>query len=165
MSNTSKAEECFGPFERDMPSVDKVIDFWRGDTPEWLDARYIGWGEPFCFGCGWLPPVPDGRKDSWKKANSWLDRAHLQDHWVVGDDSPGNIVMLCQLCHDDMPMFKEREPALEWVRDRARCERFWQMLTDQMWTGRSPSQVPSKNTVLRTRVAYLEAIRQMPQAV
>jgi hypothetical protein len=116
---------------RVMPSMAAVVDYWasQGADPRWA-SWYIGWGEPFCFGCAWLPPVDDRRKDSWHAARIWLDRAHLEDHCAHGDDSPPNIVPLCGICHRAMPEFDDRDAALAWVTARPRRSSLWQIWTD-----------------------------------
>jgi hypothetical protein len=120
-------------------SLDAVHDYWRAADetavvfPE-LKSHWIGWGEPFCFGCGWLAPVKDG-PNAWAKpaTNGWLERAHLVDHFLGGSGRPENLVPLCHLCHDAMPMQETRESALKWVRER-KCElpmeQAWQLFTD-----------------------------------
>ncbi len=115
---------------RVMPSMAAIVDYWasQGADPRWA-SWYIGWGEPFCFGCAWLPPV-DRRKDSWHAARIWLDRAHLEDHCVHGDDTPPNIVPLCRICHRAMPDFDDRDAALAWVTARPRRSSLWQIWTD-----------------------------------
>lgn len=110
-----------------MPGIPEIAAHWQQQDPLWLVSAVIGWGEPFCFGCGWLPPVT-----VWGSAGSFLDRAHLQDHCVAGDVSAGNLVMLCHLCHEAMPEFTERAAALEWVQRVPRRSDAWQMYTDAL---------------------------------
>ena len=134
-----------------MPSIEAVIDFWVEQDVEWLHGYYIGWGEPFCFACDWLPPVKDGGRAAWVRAGSWLDRAHLQDHVVAGDDSPSNIVMLCHLCHDEMPEHDDREEAIEWVKVHPRRPEMWQKFTDY---GMGTFGKVSRRTMFRLQAAY-----------
>lgn len=95
--------------KRATASLPHIADWWAEhaplDLPE-LRSNWIGWGEPFCFACGWLAPVRDGR-NAWstRKVASWLDRAHLVDHCQGGGGQPDNLVPLCHLCHDEMPPF------------------------------------------------------------
>lgn len=116
--------------DRTFVHISDVIEFWRHQDVDWLRASRLGWGEPFCFACGWLPRVIDGKPGSWEMAGKWLDKAHLQDHVVSGDDSARNLVMMCHLCHSIMPEFDDRDLALAWVRDRPRAPSLWQAFTD-----------------------------------
>lgn len=38
--------------ERQMPSMSKIIDYWKEHTQPWMKPAVIGWGEPCCFACG-----------------------------------------------------------------------------------------------------------------
>lgn len=141
---------------RNPPSVDRIIERWREcawELPE-LKAHWIGWGEPFCFACGWLPPIADGRRTSWQYAARWLDRAHLHDHCFGGTDEPANLVMLCHLCHDAMPSFVDRVPALAWVTNVRPAEMWWQFYTDANLRG----HYPSRSTLVRARRVALEVV-------
>ncbi|MGW4716832.1 HNH endonuclease [Nocardia sp. NPDC004260] len=145
--------------KRDMPSMNAIADHWRNAVPEWLERKVLdshpnAWHWPFCFGCGWFAPVTGRRRDSWIRANGWLDRAHLADRARGGPDTPSNLVPLCHLCHDVMPSFDERAVALEWVRMRPRCEPLWQCHTDDRFDSSYP---PNRHTTLiRARARYLE---------
>lgn len=143
---------------RDTPAIDVIVGHWREHSAELdnLYAHWIGWGEPFCFGCGWLPPVECGLPESWSRAGKWLDRAHLQDWCVARDDSPANVVMLCHICHDRMPEFDERADALAWVDSQPRRDGGWQMWTDVTLANRSN---PTRSvTLTRARMKYLEVV-------
>jgi hypothetical protein len=104
-----------------MPTVANIARWWafsdmrEVDLPE-LKAWWIGWGEPFCFSCGLLAPVPDtGDWSDWNAASGMLDRAHLIDHARGGSADPSNLVLLCHGCHAYMPSFGDRHAALVWV--------------------------------------------------
>lgn len=112
-----------------MPNLGKMIDFWS-DLPEALEVSFpsnrafrIGWGEPFCFGCGYLADVPDygtvrdvmfGEAEldddqkravllrTWNAAAGVLERAHLVDSALGGTNDPANLVPLCVVCHREM---------------------------------------------------------------
>ena len=146
--------------ERRMPSMDKIINYWKQHTQPWMKPAVIGWGEPCCFGCGWMPPSP------MNQANAFLDRAHLQDHVVCGDDSPSNLIPLCHLCHSVMPEFNDRQEALEWVKNRYEryCTTHYLQLLQGCWqsfTDNHPNlNNPSKNTMFRLRVVVLELFLQ-----
>ncbi|MDQ1249558.1 MAG: endonuclease [Actinomycetota bacterium] len=152
-----------------MPSMNAIIDYWRSqDRPE-IYSHVIGWGEPFCFACNWLPPVHDGRPDSWTKAGSWLDKAHLHDRIDGGADEPHNLVPLCHLCHHAMPAFGRygdyktavdaTAAAWQWVTDRP-DKGFFQMWTDATLWGKKPNRA---TTLVRAKMRYLEAVQQIRQ--
>ena len=145
---------------RDMPPMTAIVDYWRDHQEPWLKAWYIGWGEPFCFACGWLPPARDGRADSWRIANKWLDRAHLWDKFYGGPDEPFNIVPLCHLCHHDMPESHCTATGLQWVKDHPASDYMW-----QLWTDTTLRDDPTHlTTVTRSRMRYLEAMRELDVA-
>ncbi|WP_305779506.1 hypothetical protein [Nocardia nova] len=139
----------------------RIVEHWRAHPEPWLMANWIGWGEPFCFGCNWLPPVPDGRVDSWQVANSWLDRAHLHDRVFGGADAPLNLVPLCHLCHDAMPASRSQEYGLKWVEERVRCGPAWQLYTDTRLHNVRPTR---QTTLFRARVQFLEAMNSAATA-
>mgnify|MGYP001744170858 CR=1 FL=1 len=105
--------------KRHMPPVAKVVKYWSEHPKPWMKGVVIGWNIPFCFACGWIPPMKIHEGFKWEGASRFLERAHLQDHCVCGNDKPSNLVFLCPLCHSAMPRFKSRKKALRWV-----CERY-----------------------------------------
>ena len=127
-------------YKRHMPSVATVVKYWREHPQPWIKGVVIGWNIPFCFACGWIPPVKIHEGFKWKGASRFLERAHLQDHCVRGNDKPSNIVLLCPLCHRAMPRFQSRKEALHWVSERyshrmrtsstALHDASWQIYTD-----------------------------------
>jgi len=101
-----------------------------------LVSLKIGWGEPFCFKCGWLAPVPDGGKEAWHGARGWLEVAHLADWCLTGAAEPSDCVPLCVECHRDMPPCSTREEAIAWVAVPRRREPVWcgwQFFTDAIF--------------------------------
>lgn len=116
--NPSLNNQPHTPYKRRMPSVARVVEYWRTHPQMWMKGQVIGWNIPFCFGCGWIPPVKIHDDFKWKGASSFLDRAHLEDHCLRGNDNPSNIVFLCPLCHSVMPHFASRKKALRWVSER-----------------------------------------------
>lgn len=127
---------------RRRPQITKVIDHWRLHDPEVFPdshAFWIGWGEPFCFRCGWLPPLPEEwNGDPWVAVGGWLELAHLHDHCAGGPDEPANLVPLCAICHRIMPDFPDGpKRAIEWVRASQPISGpwWWQMATDGRWGG------------------------------
>lgn len=158
--------DAFPSNVRSMPLIDKIVQYWREEEDtSWLASSYIGWGEAFCFGCGWLPPVPDGSR-SWASASSWLERAHLQDHVIAGDDSPANLVMLCHLCHDLMPCFDDRDEALAWVQALPEKDQMWQLFTDLVVeTDPERYRRESRTKTLRLRTQFLELSLEVRERV
>lgn len=161
-----------------MPAMSRVVAHWRDHSQEmdWLRSHDIGWGEPFCFACGWLAPVglvgiADGTPVDrcvaivWTRATCWLDRAHLHDRFWGGPDEPHNLVPLCHLCHAEMTErdFPSREAGLAWVEAHPERDMVWQAFTDAHLMGRTPS----RSTLYRARARYadlmVKAERQMRQ--
>lgn len=151
---------------RRMPSLLKIAGYWMSADethrllPQ-LKSHWIGWGEPFCFACGWLAPTPDG-VDAWAEVrlSGWMDRAHLVDHAYGGSTHPSNLVPLCLLCHDSMTAtggFIDRAQALAWLNEHE-SEMFqpalWQVYTDGL--GRSRADCSRKAHLLRRRGDYLQ---------
>jgi len=118
---------------KSMPTMAKIIDHWtdnwEGPFPK-LRCKEIGWGEPFCFRCGWLSP-----KDRWGEKGGLLERAHLHDHMWGGDETTENLVPLCIRCHEGMPQCKSRGEGVEYVNDVVQCPWYVQMMTDALKPG------------------------------
>lgn len=138
-----------------MPTMKQIVDYWHENEQPWLKGWYIGWGEPFCFACGWLPPIWDG---SWSLAHRWLDRAHLHDRAFGGPDEPSNLVPLCHLCHLDMPDSPTRTHGLNWVKDHRTRDFLFQLWTDVRLRNRTPTR---PTTLIQARMKFLEAIAEI----
>lgn len=149
---------------RQMPTITEIVAHWRrrleSNPNDWPEHRswWIGFGEPFCFRCGWLAPVIDGRATSWNEARHWLDRAHIIDRCDGGLDAAQNVVPLCQLCHDDMPGFVagQEQAATAWLRhppERPHAD-LWQMWT----TARGPQHGRGRGGLARERGRFLEVV-------
>lgn len=125
-----------------------ILDWWWKNDRQGWKWDFIGTGEPFCFHCGWLAPVPEGTHKepkwaAWERASGWLERAHLADYYHLrnsgrlDENLPSNAVPLCAWCHAEMPPFDTdgfgRDEALEWVRSGDRCSTFRQIYTDARW--------------------------------
>lgn len=170
------------PGPRVTASIHAIVDYWAEADPPQLHSHFIGWGEPFCFGCGWLAPVRDANTEkalprAWQTASQWLDRAHLQDHCLGGPGEPANLVMLCHLCHAGMPSFASRGDALQWVFDRPDGDNNLNKLRNlsaanptatpapsclvQLWTDERHSgrYGTTGETMTRSRMHYLEWLR------
>ena len=153
---------------RKMASLEAIADYW--ETAEETDrvlpdlkSRWIGWGEAFCFGCGWLAPVRRPyAPDTWKelRLGSFLERAHLVDHCIGGGGEPSNLVPLCVFCHDVMPQLCTRESALEWVaaqpNGRGSEWSLWQTFTDRYARKSSYSRGSSRTRMYRLKARFLE---------
>jgi hypothetical protein len=177
-----------GP-RKGQPSLSALAEFWREREHEVPGARIsiIGLGEPMCFRCGWLAPVPDTNaflglpsagpfrprqehpewtveralRETWRAAEKFLDRAHLADYCVSGDNSASNILPLCHFpCHRSMPEFDERGDALAWVAEGTPAPHWWQFATD---TAAERGILMNRRGLERLRLAVLEAMsRRVP---
>jgi hypothetical protein len=122
-------------------SLPEIAAYWASnpdveDLLPAIRAHWIGFGEPFCFACGWLAPVLDD-ENAWKRAAGWLERAHLVDHCFGGSGEPENLVPLCFFCHEAMRpySFLDRIEALGWVtghQTNIPMFEYWQIFTDEM---------------------------------
>lgn len=76
---------------RKMPTLRAVQDHWAarlvemGKAPSLADLNEDG---PYCFACGTVDG-PDAKPE----------RAHILARVLGGDDSPGNLHLLCSACH------------------------------------------------------------------
>ena len=120
---------------RGTPTLHQIAQYWMGEYPETfpnLYAKMIGWGEPFCFRCGWLAAVNDtlpDLRDVWNSAGGWLEKAHLHDHALGGPMEPANLVPLCHHCHDIMPSFGDRGEAIAYINDGVDKSWMWQLFS------------------------------------
>lgn len=146
---------------RHMPPVKAIATYWEEHaTEQQLDLCFER--GPFCFGCNWLPPFDDTHAKGWDRASAWLDRAHLIDRVSGGPDDVTNLVLLCHLCHIDMPPHKDREEALNWVALRKDCGPLWQVWTDKLlWNRRNPQR---NTTMVRLRREFLEFVVETARA-
>jgi len=164
-----------------MPSLATMTRAWEKLGEERLREVFpelrcfgIGWGEPFCFRCGWLSPSkeaadyprdwPAGRAidAAWQAARGWLERCHLQDHYYGGTTDPLNLVPLCVLCHEEQPQCKTQAAGIEFV--NSPCPRkdivpWIQMATDELCQG---IERPGRERALRKmlRAQALLAVAQ-----
>lgn len=151
---------------RRMPTLTKVAMHWSAVAPQVfpnVKGSYGGWGEPFCFRCGWLSPIPAVRTRGWDHASGWLQRAHLQDRAGGGSDSPENIVPLCALCHEAMPSFPDDpSPAIEWVRVQhsVPCSQWWQLATDLRWGGDKFQDYPGRKAFYGYYVQVIDGMKR-----
>lgn len=161
-----------------MPSLAKIADTWASLSVAELEATFpetraltIGWGEPFCFRCGWLAPIKDmgGYPKSWKPerkfdaawsgAGGWLEKAHLRDHQFGGSNEPLGIVPLCPLCHEEQGPCESREQGIAFVNSKhknAKLQWIAQLLTDEWYRDKAN---PGRNALRALLRAYAEAGR------
>lgn len=87
------------------------------------------WGEPMCWACS--QPIignyekkcehnPYTREDEkllWsdKKVKSKLNRCHILPAALGGEDSPGNLFLMCESCHFLSPDSRNKEGFFRWV--------------------------------------------------
>lgn len=143
------------------PSHAEINAYWEGVGSDELHrifprnpAPYIGWGEPFCFRCGWLAPVkeaadyPQGWSTArildttWNSVGAWLEKCHLHDHQFDGPNEPSNFVPMCPLCHEHQPECPTREDGIAFVNTAPPHQHLvWamQMMTDALYRDRRPT--------------------------
>ncbi len=155
-----------------MPSLPAIMESWAALEIEDLEEVFprirvpsIGWGEPLCFRCGWLAPVPDAAcfkdldadlaiRKAWKGASGWLERAHLQDHAYGGSSDALNLVPLCVICHEQQPPCETREQGIAFVNSEPRAAQMVGLV--QMHTDTFARKLP--------RPGRSEALRKMLRA-
>jgi hypothetical protein len=136
---------------RRMPTLAKVATFWR--------SEYVDFGEPGCLRCEWLCPELEA-DEPWRHVSRWLDRAHLKDRRLGGEDVVQNLVPLCILCHDEMPSFADSGSALAWVRAGRQRGWGWQVLTDAR-VDADPDRTLTRAGIRRMWLRYLEEAMPM----
>lgn len=137
------------------------------------DALAIGWGEPFCFRCGWLAPVLEAADHPpewdfrrvisrvWGDASGWLERAHLHDRQFGGNDDPLNFAPLCVLCHLSQPACRTRAEGITFVNSPPEQHLRWlvQVITDDNRALLRPGRKRAKQRILDAHETAIEAIR------
>jgi hypothetical protein len=140
-----------------MPNLARITHAWEALGEERLRESFpelrcfsIGWGEPFCFRCGWLAPTgeaadypsdwPAARTidAAWQASRGWLERCHLQDHCYGGSVDPLNLVPLCVLCHEEQLPCPTRTAGIAFVNSTSPRDGLmpWlQMITDELGRG------------------------------
>jgi hypothetical protein len=150
---------------RRMAPLAQIAAYWAGTgAPEFpnLVARAIGWGEPFCFRCGWLVPIPEeGTITSrWKAAEGWLDRAHLVAHVNGGSGKAENLVPLCSLCHSLQPESIDGTAVIDWINGAEHCPWWWQIMTDGIFGEPHWRGFPGRGEMRTIRLRVDEAYRK-----
>lgn len=165
---------------RNMPTLAAIADHWSTDRNAYvfqnLEAHVIGWNNPFCFRCGWRPPMPPASaaaestatkrqsKPIWQFAAGWLQKAHLAERFSGGSDLPENIVPMCCLCHRQMPgLISSRGAAIAWINawDPAAQDNDWQQATDYAWGGDRHQEFPGTKAFLNWRLRVDDLKRRL----
>lgn len=171
-----------------MPTLATITHAWEALGRQRLrevfpDLRCFdtGWGEPFCFRCGWLAPSREAADyprtwtsartidAAWHAARGWLERCHLHDHAYGGGADPLNLVPLCVLCHEEQPPCESRAAGIAFVNSaslRAGIVPWMQVLTDELGRGiTAPGRERALRKMLRAQgilaVAQHEAIKEL----
>lgn len=159
-----------------MPSLAKITRAWEALGEDRLRETFpdlacfgIGWGEPFCFRCGWLAPTKEAADypkgwpasrtidSTWEGARGWLERCHLQDHRSGGTAASLNLVPLCVLCHEEQPSCETRGAGIAFVNSaspRFGIAPWMQMITDELGRGiKRPGREKALRKMLRAQAA------------
>ncbi|WP_426413757.1 HNH endonuclease [Bradyrhizobium ganzhouense] len=105
-----------------LPSRGEIFEFWKDRIVE--AVRWIDWGEPSCWACGfhYRPKYDIKRSDaSWDEILRCWDRIPLQRCHIVarslgGSDDVSNLFLMCRECHDRMPNTCIPEIFFEWAK-------------------------------------------------
>jgi len=82
-----------------------VARHWATAPPPW-PGFWLDWGEPACFSCGGFSSLADqSAPNTWSRwdAATYLERAHIVPRALGGDDTAGNMLLLCAHCHAEAP--------------------------------------------------------------
>ena len=90
---------------KSMPSLKRIHEYWSFENKRLYEKENFWWvsdcfddGEPRCYACGSLG----------------VERCHIQAVSVGGDNSVGNLHLLCSSCHAKSEML-EGEPYWLWI--------------------------------------------------
>ena len=98
-----------GHYVDNLPPRSQIFDFWKDRIVDLV--RWIDWGQPGCWVCGFY----HGRKYDIKRSDPsgdeilrcWdripLQRCHIVGRGLGGSDDASNLFLLCRECHDRMP--------------------------------------------------------------
>jgi hypothetical protein len=108
--------------ENNLPPKSEILDFWKDRIVR--AVRWINWGEPGCWVCGfrYRSKYDVKRSDaSWDEIRRCWDRVPLQRCHIVarslgGSDDVSNLFLMCRECHDRMPNTNMSEIFFEWAR-------------------------------------------------
>lgn len=123
--------------------IDRTIAHFTDVRPDWLRGTWTGWDEPFCFSCGWLPPVTGGQPGNraWHQAvdaglllgySYPLDLRTMLDNNdnVDGIDDDHPWLFLCPCCAYENTAADGQPNRYLAARDHAVKDAQWQNYTD-----------------------------------
>lgn len=117
------------PDYSDLPSRAEIFEYWKNRFHE--IGRFIDWGEPSCWGCGFHygDKFDILRSDaSWETIlKGWnripLQRCHIVPKGLGGTDTVDNLFLMCRECHDLAPNTPFPELFFQWVRAQSWLQR------------------------------------------
>lgn len=80
--------------------IGDIISYWAGHVDESNLGTDFADAHERCWRCGWK------RK---------LERCHIIPKSLGGNDTPGNLVLLCHQCHLEAPNCKDPSAMWEWI--------------------------------------------------
>lgn len=114
------------PYVDDLPSKSQIFDYWK-DRLRDTCGRFIDWGEPSCWACGFHygSKYDIKRSDaSWEEIfRCWesmpFQRCHIVPRSLGGTNDVSNLFLMCRECHDLAPNTNIPEIFFEWVRKQS----------------------------------------------
>jgi 5-methylcytosine-specific restriction endonuclease McrA len=108
-----------------LPSKAQIFSHWKDRLRD--VGKFVDWGEPSCWACGFHYGAKYDIKSSdatWSKILDCWDRVPLQRCHIVprslgGTDEPSNLFLTCRECHDLAPNTALPEIFFEWAEDKA----------------------------------------------
>lgn len=109
---------------RSMPLKSSIALYWSRHEEEL--GKFIDWGEPTCWGCGYFESDNDivstqasltDIMKCWNK-QSYLERAHIIPKGLSGCNCESNLVLLCHQCHKENPDTDNRKYFFKWLNNR-----------------------------------------------
>jgi hypothetical protein len=118
------------PYVDDLPSKSQIFDHWK-DRLRDACGRFIDWGEPSCWGCGFHygSKYDIKRSDAgWDEIfrcweNMPLQRCHIVLRSLEGTNDVSNLFLMCRECHDLAPNTNIPEIFFEWIRGQSSWRR------------------------------------------
>lgn len=109
-------------YEDNLPSKSEIFEYWKDQL--WELVRFLDWGEPGCWACGFHYGT---KYDIKRTGASWaeilrcwdripLQRCHIVARGLGGSEKASNLFLLCRECHDQMPNTNIPEVFFEWAR-------------------------------------------------
>ena len=102
-----------------------IVEYWMQNAEE-LGLEESDFAHPNCFACGKPPSENFSEATRSTKATEgpdWnqktpLQKAHVVPRSLGGNNEPRNCLLLCDVCHKECPVIKDRELVLRWVKNR-----------------------------------------------